>query len=593
VRINSRAVMELLGSCSKEGRAWKGEPRTFVRPFRYLLFFHDKMKRKVEEITKGTMKETPTDNEDDTSSEEEGASSFGEQVLETRPKSRPRYDFSDKESQEELHCYIKFVDERLVPPSRRFDNLDLSKSQTIRFHELDYLFKIGQYIYFEKSHFVKAIPTQQKIKRLHDVESSRLCHCSTYECEHRKLPLTLRCHYLDHDGGRYGSLVSDLTPWSWEGEMKITDMEYFPLEYLPENGQAELNQAKHDGTNFVNHLTKRYSFYSGWSLTKGPDLRMIEDPKTSEAMKNPEHIESDVLVDLTETFDSIPSWRPYLVYSGPRPPSVNAVLDKVDTQLIINWSNNSRTTVKNSWTELIYDDAWIYEREAIKFLDENPVLCLTMNNRPIPTPSGNELALLPRRMFAYAVWDRKFLPIDSRYLKRTERHGEEGEAFEQLQILDENKRLITALLQSHFRKKQLEAQGIEVPTQDLIRGKGRGIVILLHGVPGVGKTATAEAVAQKWKRPLFPITCGDLGFTPEKVEASLKEIFRLAHLWDCVLLLDEADVFIAQREKTGADLQRNALVSGTSRRACAKRFSDHDSVPENARVLQRRSLPHH
>lgn len=153
----------------------------------------------------------------------------------------------------------------------------------------------------------------------------------------------------------------------------------------------------------------------------------------------------------------------------------------------------------------------------------------------------------------------------------------------QLQILDANKKLISALLQSHFRKKELESQGIEVPTQDLIRGKGRGIVILLHGVPGVGKTATAEAVAQKWGRPLFPITCGDLGmsisngywyrdpdtndnsgFTPEKVESSLKEIFRLAHRWDCVLLLDEADVFIAQREKTGADLQRNALVSGMS-----------------------------
>jgi len=32
-------------------------------------------------------------------------------------------------------------------------------------------------------------------------------------------------------------------------------------------------------------------------------------------------------------------------------------------------------------------------------------------------------------------------------------------------------------------------------TQDFIRGKGSGLFILLHGVPGVGKTATAEAIA--------------------------------------------------------------------------------------------------
>lgn len=116
-------------------------------------------------------------------------------------------------------------------------------------------------------------------------------------------------------------------------------------------------------------------------------------------------------------------------------------------------------------------------------------------------------------------------------------------------------------------------------------------MILLHGVPGEGKTATAEAVAQKWKRPLFPITCGDLGFTPEKVESSLKEIFRLAHRWDCVLLLDEADVFRAQREKNGADLQRNALVS--VRPSIIGKYIGHSSIPQDVGVLQRCSIPNH
>lgn len=122
--------------------------------------------------------------------------------------------------------------------------------------------------------------------------------------------------------------------------------------------------------------------------------------------------------------------------------------------------------------------------------------------------------------------------------------------------------MIESLVHSHFLKTKESEDGIELRSQDLIQGKDRGVVIVLHGVPGVGKTATAEAVAQKWNRPLFPITCGDLGFTPKSVEKSLSDIFRLAHLWDCVLLLDEADVFITQREKH--DLQRNALVSSKS-----------------------------
>jgi hypothetical protein len=61
------------------------------------------------------------------------------------------------------------------------------------------------------------------------------------------------------------------------------------------------------------------------------------------------------------------------------------------------------------------------------------------------------------------------------------------------------------------------------------------------------------------KRPLYPITCGDLGSTAEDVEYNLKKHFTLASRWDCVMLLDEADVFLARRK--AEDLHRNSIVS--------------------------------
>lgn len=75
-----------------------------------------------------------------------------------------------------------------------------------------------------------------------------------------------------------------------------------------------------------------------------------------------------------------------------------------------------------------------------------------------------------------------------------------------------------------------------------------------------------EAVAQANGKPLFAITCGDLGLTPNEVESALRRIFRLAHAWDCVLLLDEVDTFFAQRSKGDATLTKNAIVSGESLR---------------------------
>jgi hypothetical protein len=59
---------------------------------------------------------------------------------------------------------------------------------------------------------------------------------------------------------------------------------------------------------------------------------------------------------------------------------------------------------------------------------------------------------------------------------------------------------------------------------------------------------------------LFPITCGDLGVDANTVEERLEEYFRLTSQSGYVLLLDEADVFLARRSED--QLRQNALVSG-------------------------------
>ncbi|KAI0160611.1 hypothetical protein GGR57DRAFT_455920 [Xylariaceae sp. FL1272] len=94
---------------------------------------------------------------------------------------------------------------------------------------------------------------------------------------------------------------------------------------------------------------------------------------------------------------------------------------------------------------------------------------------------------------------------------------------------------------------------------DLIRGKGNGIILLLHGPPGTGKTLTAESVAEHAKKPLYRVTCGDIGTKPEAVEKYLKQVLMLGKSWDCVILLDEAEVFL--QERSLENIGRNALVS--------------------------------
>ncbi|KAI8305743.1 ATPase [Colletotrichum sp. SAR11_59] len=96
---------------------------------------------------------------------------------------------------------------------------------------------------------------------------------------------------------------------------------------------------------------------------------------------------------------------------------------------------------------------------------------------------------------------------------------------------------------------------------DIIKGKGKGLVILLHGPPGVGKTLTAESVAQLAGKPLFSVGVSDIGLKPAEVEQNLEALFELAANWRAVLLFDEADVFLESRSSHTSDLNRNALVS--------------------------------
>ncbi|KAM4060034.1 ATPase family associated with various cellular activities (AAA) domain-containing protein [Hirsutella rhossiliensis] len=111
------------------------------------------------------------------------------------------------------------------------------------------------------------------------------------------------------------------------------------------------------------------------------------------------------------------------------------------------------------------------------------------------------------------------------------------------------------LIAAFADRRGLSTQGFD----DFIAHKGKGIIILLCGPPGVGKTLTAEAVAEKSRVPLYVLSAGDLGTAPEKVEAGLAEAFECCRLWDAVLLLDEADVYLEKRD--ASSLRRNELVS--------------------------------
>ncbi|KAG4430646.1 hypothetical protein IFR05_013879 [Cadophora sp. M221] len=146
-------------------------------------------------------------------------------------------------------------------------------------------------------------------------------------------------------------------------------------------------------------------------------------------------------------------------------------------------------------------------------------------------PPDDFVYLIPRLVKGFNLQRKRWVDLE---VDRMDDVVWNKKAFKSLVLAHKTKDLLEALIRN-----QLDSE----KSTDLIHGKGNGLILLLHGGPGTGKTLTAESVAEIAEKPLYRVTCGDIG----------QNLTR----WN--LLLDEADVFLEQRSLD--DLSRNALVS--------------------------------
>ncbi|PON20795.1 hypothetical protein TGAM01_v210303 [Trichoderma gamsii] len=162
-------------------------------------------------------------------------------------------------------------------------------------------------------------------------------------------------------------------------------------------------------------------------------------------------------------------------------------------------------------------------------------------------PPEPDIYLLPRTILGFNLRRKKWEDLNVDHIREVSWNKD---AFNHLVADPETKELVQALVTNKVAAEK---------GTDLMQNKGNGLIMLLHGGPGTGKTFTAESVAEMAEKPLYPVTCGDIGIKPEDVEKYLESVFYLGRIWGCVVLLDEAELFLEQRSLN--DLARNALVS--------------------------------
>lgn len=199
---------------------------------------------------------------------------------------------------------------------------------------------------------------------------------------------------------------------------------------------------------------------------------------------------------------------------------------------------------------------------ALAFDFEKPMTTYPFDHMPASlileqNPPADSLLLLPPDVHGFYLNEKKWVHL---YVDSVHPVAWNKKAYERLVLPSQTKDLVQALVNVRTSQRGVkQGIGLSGKRTDITAGKGNGLIMLLHGGPGTGKTLTAESVAEIAEMPLYRVTCGDIGTSAEAVEKYLNTVLHLGKIWNCVLLLDEADVFLEERSMS--DLKRNSLVS--------------------------------
>ncbi|KAJ2987411.1 hypothetical protein NUW58_g4520 [Xylaria curta] len=432
VRINSAIILGYLSKVTGEG-PWGEKPHTFLAPFNILIHFRERMEEELRGLEDvygdGGTGGRSTNGTETTADDFEF---LGNQEVQGMMRSRRAY--------ADMKCYVEFVKNRLIPRRHMFSKADNSRPSKVSYRDLASLFRPGDLV-------VEPGITQVE-NRARDKRSSmmlsvaepklwRLCHVSedtpVWSVNNLDSPggelqsrvnagdeaTHLRLYYIDFDGQRFSPVRGDVSIEVFEGEKEITKLPIYPLRFHKEH-EYFLRDLQDRGQRFREIVSSGNPTlsYQGWTLTKDPSGNDIE-ARPGQGSTWPENIESDVIVDFNEAYQVHPWWKPAF-QQFPEAESFYPTTTR-DEFPIVEWSDRSRFKEFASHEEMVVEYDGVRELEWANFIETDPFIGERDTSEPLghlaQTLSPDDLALLPSRLFVYALRSRSFINADIKHLK--------------------------------------------------------------------------------------------------------------------------------------------------------------------------------
>ncbi|KAJ6444611.1 ABC transporter [Purpureocillium lavendulum] len=565
IRIHSHEVITILGRTHHSSLAATVQgvqSLVLLRPYRILCHYDSEIRdayarlaqgqHHEETITHGPnnggLQDEPTFPKSITITEcREESSSRGESntACEVPVDNGPTSQSGSDTAVKHLSCLLEFMDTYLSP---RRSYLNSFICDRIFFSDLWHLFRPGDVVISadgkQAYRVIRVTPPSRRGTHNWSLYYERHKDDQEEQKLRAKSDLVIECVYIHYDGRKLGPVVQTFRINRFGGERSVTSLAIYPLRFYVSAStrverQSNESESKKLATEALLDQKRKQLIERGRTFVEVAGVKHMY--YAGLAIDTRDEIESQVVIDFEEAFAARAEnyWRPEVTTLIGFADSMEEDEDKEGCEADCCWGEN------------IHDDGYVEKERCKKFTDDL-MAELGANTHRLPSVAiyprsleeaktaanelkDEELLIMSHIVFGFVLRDRTWAQLDLSHLKPIESCSrriddansdddgsdedlEDKSAFGRLVLPTGHKKMVMSLIAQHFRNK-----GGRDEQTDIVRGKG------------------------------------DLGTNAKEVETALQRNFTLASQWQCILLLDEADVFLAERRRE--DFTRNGLVA--------------------------------
>ncbi|EHK96227.1 hypothetical protein M7I_8081 [Glarea lozoyensis 74030] len=373
-----------------------------------------------------------------------------------------------------MKCILYIFDKHLTITTEIRRQIKAGTLKEIAFDYLWHLFKPGDFIVSRK-------PKEQAYRVLH-AGGGRRYRDPGLDYEGKPVIISMPkaasnffidCYNIDYDGKNYGAAPKTFYITPYEGLRAITALDYVPLKLLPESDRAALETALATrGKKFVRLVRMTHVRYRGLSVKEG-NFRH-------------EELDGDAVIDFALAFKNskAPNEIEHPLFGG----DIIEEPTKPDSR---EWKEAVQGCASIGHCETLYS----YDDSEFDVSQRTAFINLPSTNLDTVSADEGKLGrdrhmLLPYRVYGYLLLSRKWYPLDidlCQDVKEINKDAPDG--FADLVLEEDHKQIVRALVKTHARgprsaptKKDDSLASRDI---DIVKGKGKGLIILLHGVPGV------------------------------------------------------------------------------------------------------------